>query len=147
MKSPLPWSTGQVAGEASQKTTATRPDPDEALAWRKLLDQGRRLTREKKYAEAIKVLTTAIEGEPTAPRPYAARCYAYLLDEKLKKARPDCEKAMELHPGDRFTASVQYNLGQIAEKEGKTDEAKAAYEASLKLRENATVRKALEALQ
>ncbi len=138
-----PW----PKGESSQTTTASRPDPDDAVARRRLLEQGRTLTREKKYAEAIKVLTTAIDGEPGAPRPYAARCYAYLLSDQLKKARPDCEKAMELHPGDRFTASVQYNLGQISEKEGKTDEAKAAYEASLKLRENATVRKALEALQ
>lgn len=138
-----PW----PKGESSQTTTATRPDPDDAVARRKLLEQGRTLTREKKYAEAVEVLTTAIDGEPTAPRPYAARCYAYLLSDQLKKARIDCNKALELHPGDRFTAAVQYNLGQIAEKEGKTDEAKAAYEASLKLRDNATVRKALEALQ
>lgn len=138
-----PW----PQGESSQTTTASRLDPDEAIAGRKLLDQGRALTREKKYSEAIEVLTTAIDGDPTAPRPYAARCYAYLLSDQLEKARTDCEKATQLHPGDRFTASVQYNLGQIAEKEGKTDEAKAAYEASLKLRENAIVRKALEALR
>ncbi|MCR9163572.1 MAG: tetratricopeptide repeat protein [Nannocystaceae bacterium] len=136
-----PW----PAGESTQ--THASPTPTDAKARAGLLDRGRTLTREKKYAEAVEVLTEAIGEDPTAARPYAARCYAYLLSEQLKKARPDCERALTLHPGDRFTASVQYNLGQIAEKEGKPAQAKAAYEASLKLRENATVRKALEALQ
>ncbi len=69
-----------------------------------------------------------------------------MLAEKLKAARKDCDKALTLHPGDRFAASVHYNLGKVAEGEGKPQQARKAYETSLKLRENATVRKALEAL-
>lgn len=133
---------------ASVEQTTVAADVSEAdvLARRKLLDRGRTLTKDGDYAGAVTVLSEAIDADPTAARPLAARCYAHLLAGSLADARTDCEKALTLHPGDRFAASVHYNLGKVAEGEGKPQQARKAYETSLELRENATVRKALEAL-
>lgn len=137
-----PW----PAGETKQVNTANAPVED-TKASRALLAQGRKLTKAKDYAGADAALSDAIKLDPAAARPYAARCYARLLAEKLKPARKDCSKALTLHPGDRFAASVHYNLGQIAVREGNSAQARASYEASLKLRDNDTVRHALEHLE
>ena len=138
-----PW----PSENSTQRSVRAAPTPEASQGHRKLLERGRKLTRDKDYAQAVKVLTEAIEANPTAARPYAARCYAHLLAGSLREARTDCDTVLTMQPDDRFAASVHYNLGQIAQAEGKTVEAKAAYEASLALRENGTVRKALEALE
>lgn len=123
------------------------PPQEDTKASRVLLAEGRKLTKAKDYAGADAALTKAIKLDSEAARPYAARCYARLLAEKLKPARKDCDKALTLHPGDRFAASVHYNLGQISVREGDTQGARTSYEASLKLRDNDTVRHALESLK
>jgi len=137
-----PWASGRT----EQMDAPTTPHED-TKASRVLLAKGRKLTKAKDYAGADAALSQAIKLDPEAARPYAARCYARLLAEKLKPARTDCDKALTLHPGDRFAASVHYNLGQIAVRGGDTAQARASYEASLKLRDNDTVRHALQGLE
>ncbi len=140
-----PW---PPSGSEQVDTASAPPESeDETQGSRDLLAQGRTLTKAKDYAGAEAVLSRAIKLDPEAARPYAARCYARLLGDKLGPARQDCDKALTLHPGDRFAASVHYNLGQIAVREGNLEQARASYEASLKLRDNDTVRHALESLE
>lgn len=133
-------------GDTKQVDVAQAPEQD-TNASRVLLAKGRKLTKAKDYAGAEAALSRAIKLDPEAARPYAARCYARLLSGKLKPARKDCNKALTLHPGDRFAASVHYNLGQIALRGGDTAQARASYEASLNLRDNETVRHALKNLE
>ena len=131
---------------SEQKAAKAEPSPTA----RALLEKGRKLTRAKDYPGAVTALTAAIEAassDEDAARPRAARCYAHLLAGSLKDARADCEAVLSLTLAPRFEASVHYNLGQVAEREGKTSQARAAYERSLALREHATVRRALDALR
>ncbi len=137
-----PWPAGSV-----KQVDAAEAPLEDTNAARVLLAQGRKLTKAKDYAGADVALSHAIKLDPEAARPYAARCYARLLAETLKPAREDCDKALTLHPGDRFAASVHYNLGQIAVREGNTAQARASFQASLKLRDNDTVRHALQSLE
>lgn len=122
-------------------------DAANANAQRAKLDRGRRLTKEAKYDDAVAVLTEAIDLDVEAPRPWGARCYAHLLAGNTAQARPDCERALGLEANDRFKAAIHYNLGQIAEQDGKPGQAKAAYAASLKLRANKEVQAAHDALK
>ncbi|MGH1341304.1 MAG: tetratricopeptide repeat protein [Nannocystales bacterium] len=137
-----PWAPGKT----NQVDSAKAPQED-TKASRALLAKGRKLTKAKDYAGADKALSQAIKLDPEAARPYAARCYARLLAETYKSARADCDKALTLHPGDRFAASVHYNLGTLSVREGNTAQARASYEASLALRDNDTVRHALQSLE
>ncbi|MBV1857863.1 MAG: tetratricopeptide repeat protein [Nannocystaceae bacterium] len=137
-----PW-----APSSTEQGRAPNPTPAEAdKGARGLLAQGRKLTKAKDYAGADTALSKAITLEPEAARPYAARCYARLLAEKLQAARKDCDKALALRSEGRFAASVHYNLGQISVRTGDTQKAREAYEASLALRDSETVRHALESL-
>ncbi len=145
----LSWMRG-IESTPWQPTSFTEVGVDDAAnakLQRVKLDRGRKLTKEGKYADAVAMLTEAIDLDVDAPRPWGARCYAHLLAGDTASARPDCERALSLESNERFKAAVHYNLGQIGEKEGKTSEAKAAYAASLKLRPNKEVQAAHDAVK
>ena len=126
---------GSAAGKEPSKQARTK------------LDEGRRLTRAGDYAAAIATLDAAIGLDAGLARAWSERGYAKLLADDLPGARADLEAALPLDEGAAFRAAIHYNLGQVAEKSGDTVAAKAAYEASLALRDHETVRKALERLR
>jgi tetratricopeptide (TPR) repeat protein len=82
----------------------------------KLIDEGRKLTREKKYAEAIAAFDTAIAASEKAARAWSGRGYAKMLAGELGDAKTDLEKALELDTTPKFLSAVHFNLGEIAEK-------------------------------
>lgn len=111
------------------------------------LDEGRRQTRAGDYAAAIATFDAAIGLEAGLARAWSERGYAKLLAGDLAGARADLEAALPLDEGAAFRAAIHYNLGQVAERSGDTKAAKASYAASLALRDNETVRKALDRLR
>jgi len=111
------------------------------------LDEGRRLTRAGDYATAITTFDAAIELDAALARAWSERGYAKLLAGDLPGARADLEAALPLDEGAAYRAAVHYNLGQVAERSGDPKAAKTAYETSLALRDNETVRKALAGLR
>jgi tetratricopeptide (TPR) repeat protein len=111
------------------------------------LDEGRRLTRAGDYAAAIATFDAAIGLDGTLARAWSERGYAKLLAGDLAGARGDLDAALPLDEGAAFRAAVHYNLGQVAERSGDPAAAKRAYETSLALRDNETVRKALARLR
>lgn len=131
--------------------TSVRPvdaeEPDARQQARAKLDEGRRLTRSGDYDQAIARLDAAIGLDPKLSRAWSERGYAKLLKGDLAGAKADLEAALPLDEGAAYRAAVHYNLGQLAERSGDPKAAQAAYEASLALRDNETVRKALAKLR
>lgn len=121
-------------------------DPQVRREARAKLDEGRRLTRAGDHATAIATFDAAIAKDPKLARAWSERGYAKLLAGDLAGAKADLEAALPLDEGAAFKAAVHYNLGQVAERGGDVTAAKAAYEASLALRDHETVRKALARL-
>ncbi len=74
-------------------------------------------------------------------------CFEALKANELTQAKVLCERALERDPSNRTLGAVRYNLGLIAEKLHRKDDAIRWYEQSLEVRDNATVRKRLEALR
>ena len=110
------------------------------------LDEGRTLTRAGDYPGAIALYDEVIALAPEFAKAWGERGYAKLLAGELEAAEKDCKKALEIEGKTHFAAAVHYNLGQIAERQGKPKKAKKAYAASLKLRPNKEVQKAHDAL-
>lgn len=111
------------------------------------LDLGRKLTRERKYDEAIAALDAAIAADPGLHRAWAERGFAKLHGGDLDGAQSDCEKAYELDENPKFRGAIAYNLGLIAKKRGDIEGAKKHFRNSLGLRPNKTVQAALDKLE
>jgi hypothetical protein len=120
--------------------------PADAGAARTKLAEAREHTRAKDYAAAIAAFDAAILADPKMARAWAGRGYAKLLAGDLSGAKKDSERALELDETEGFQASVHYNLGLVAQKQGKTSAAKAAFARSLALRAHDEVQRAHDAL-
>jgi tetratricopeptide (TPR) repeat protein len=100
----------------------------------KKVDEGRKATKAKKYAEAIAAFDAALEAWPYLPKAYSGRGYARLLRGEsgdLEAAKRDFQRALEEETGDmKFRAAVHFNLGLLAEKQKKPEEAKAWFRKS-----------------
>ena len=134
-----PWPSPEAVVTESAKAA----DPSAAKA---KLQEGRTKTRAKDFAGAIAALDAAVAADATHARAWGARGYAKLLDGQLDAAKKDCERALALGDTPGFKASVHYNLGLIAQKQGDKPAAKKAFAASLALRPNKEVQKALDSL-
>jgi hypothetical protein len=64
----------------------------------------------------------------------------------LAEARAMCEQGLVAHPRGRVRGALYYDLGRVAEAEGRIEDAREAYRRSLDAREDATVRARLDAL-
>ena len=104
---------------------------------------GRRLTRAGDHAEAIAAFRKGIELDPGAARAYSGMGYAMLLAADYDSARSAFRRALALCPGRKFQAAVWFNMGLIAEKEGKPAEARKAFERSHELRPTRATRRRL----
>ena len=61
--------------------------------------RGRQLLRSGNYAEALQLLTQAIQLDPNEPQAYNARGYAHLRLKHYMDAIADFNKAISLQPG------------------------------------------------
>lgn len=111
------------------------------------VNEGRKLTRDKQYAEAIAAFDEALRrsGDKLA-RAWSGRGYAKLLAGDEAGARSDFERALALDDDAKFQAAIYFNLGELAE--GQKDKAKAieAYRKALALNPTDAAKKRLEKL-
>lgn len=121
-------------------------DPQALRQAKAKLDEGRRLTRAGDYPTAIAAFDAAIELDAALARAWSERGYAKLLAGDLVGAQADLEAALPLDEGKPYQAAVHYNLGLVAEKRDDASAARRAFEVSLALRDNESVRKALARL-
>ncbi|MFT5435002.1 MAG: tetratricopeptide (TPR) repeat protein [Myxococcota bacterium] len=108
--------------------------------------KGRKLTKQKKYAEAIAAFDTAIRNDPKAARAWSGRGYAKLLAGQLDKAARDFNQALKLDTTDAYRAAIWFNFGQVAEKQHKLKQARRAYRKANKLRPSKAAKKALDSV-
>ncbi len=127
---------GVLRGRAGGAAEAAEPKPDKMTAADHLAE-GRRLTREKKYGEAIAAFTAASDADPELLEALSGRCYAKVLraqGDDLKGAIDDCDSVRTDIQGSRydgnkrFTSAVSFNIGLAYEKLGQTAEALDAFE-------------------
>ncbi|MFO0636400.1 MAG: tetratricopeptide repeat protein [Nannocystaceae bacterium] len=105
--------------------------------------QGRDATRSGDYPGAIAAFDAAIAADDSLATAWSGRGFARLQQGQLDLAKSDFERALALDDTPNSAAAVRFNLGTVAERQGDTKAAKAAYEASLALRDVAAVREAL----
>jgi tetratricopeptide (TPR) repeat protein len=110
------------------------------------VEEGRKHTRAGDLDEAIAAFDKAIALDAKLAQAFSGRGYAKLRKGDHEGAKKDCEKALALDDAANFQAAVWFNLGLIAEAQGKRDEARAAYVKSKGLRDTKQVQAALAAL-
>jgi len=110
------------------------------------VEAGRKHTREKDYGSAIHEFDAAIKSDPKLAVAYSGRGYAHLLAGHLGEARADFQAALEHDERPHFQAAVHFNLGQLAERSGDREAARAAYARSLELRSTKAAQAALDEL-
>ena len=125
------WS--EAVSRAQSDAEKARSEADMAAANKKI-DAGRKATAAKKYDDAVAVFDAALAISPFVAKAFSGRGYARLLREgagDLDAAKKDFQRALEEETNDmKFRASVHFNLGLIAEKQKKPDEAKAWFKKS-----------------
>lgn len=99
-----------------------------------LVAKGRKLSKAKDYAGAIKAFDEAITAHGRLTTALSGRGYARLLRAEggdLVMARSDFEEALQSEPHDqKFRGAVMFNLGTLCEKEKRAAEARSWFEKS-----------------
>jgi tetratricopeptide (TPR) repeat protein len=126
---------------------ADEPAPASGETTASLVETGRKLTRERDFANAITAFDKVIENEPKHARAWSGRGFAKLGQDDLDGARADFEKALTLEDDAKFQAAVYFNLGQIAEKQKDTATAISHYEKAIGLSPSDAAQKRLDALK
>lgn len=118
-----------------------------------LLAEARRLSAAGQHAEALAQLESALAIDRGAWRVACEAGYVAWRADDLAAAERHVREAMNAMPPGFVpdaarapTAMCLFNAGLVAEAGGHTDDARAMWEESLRLRENATVRARLAAL-
>ncbi len=133
--------SASAASSASAKPKAVKPDQ----AMLKHLAKGRELSKAKKYPEAIAEFDKALALTPNDGRVLSEVGWAALQGKDFERSRTASEKALLSTSEPKIRASILYNLGRVAEEEGKKELAAKRYAESLALRDNAEVEKRLVA--
>jgi tetratricopeptide (TPR) repeat protein len=118
--------------------------PEEAAALRRellaLLDAGRKAAREDQHAEAIAKYREALTIEPNDPTVLGELGWAAYKGGDLQLAHGSTLLAIRNSGDPKQLGALHYNLGRIAEDQGQLAAAVKAYQTSLELRDNKTVK-------
>ena len=150
---PLPTAPAERRAAANPAVLPSRPGASApaaptalARSYGEALRDGRRLTREGQYAEAIVALRAALAAAPGDPAALNALGWAALLAGDLDTAEGSVRDAVARASEPRLRARCLYNQGRIAEARGRGDEARAAYTESVRLRPSPAVQRRLDRL-
>ncbi len=111
------------------------------------VNEGRALTKAKRYADAIGAFDVAIAMDSASARAWSGRGYAKLLAGDLQGAEADLREALKHDASAKFQAAVSFNLGEVAERRGDRAAAVRHYERALELAPSDAARRRLEALR
>lgn len=123
----------------SQRVVRVAPTPEERTAYRKALRAGRKLQKEKKYAEAIVSFEKALLAIPKDARANSEISYAALMGGDIARSKTAAEASVRYASDPRVRAASLYNLARALEEEGGAEGAKAAYRESFNERPNKVV--------
>ena len=115
--------------------------------YRKLLNEGRRHVRKKKYKRGIKTFQRALAEDPNNVKLLGELSYAALKLGQYKLAKRSAVSCTRHTRQHKILGSCYYNLGRAEEESGDSKAAVKAYQQSLKVRPgNKTVIKRLNNL-
>jgi hypothetical protein len=115
-------------------------------AWR-LGDAELDLTPQGGGVHALELGASGYAGRTNALWLESERCAAFYREGRFVRARDMCEQGLAAHPRGTVRGALYYDLGRIAEAQGRIEEARDAYRRSLEARPgNAAVQGRLDAL-
>jgi len=126
-----------AAAEPAKKPAARKPKPPspEALAaYRKHLSRGRKLAAKKEWKKAAGELEAALKAIPNDGRALSELGWVAFQAGDYDRARAVNAASVKYAAGARVKAASLYNLGRVAEAQGKQKEAAEHYRESLRLR-------------
>lgn len=142
-----------VAFEDASTLPAPKPADEtveqvaDANAAQAKVDEGRKLTRDKRYPEAIAAFDEALKrSSDKLARAWSGRGYAKLLAGDEAGAQSDFDRALGLDDDPKFQAAIYFNLGELAEGRKDNDKAIEAYRKALALNPTDAVKKRLDKL-
>ena len=112
-----------------------------------LLESARAKVKAGRLRDAVAMLKAADTKSPSDARILAELGYAALLAGEHDTSEQASNKALGLATEDKLRGSILYNLGRLAEAQGKPEAAIGYYERSLGVRPNAKVAERLKALR
>lgn len=126
--------------DATQNATVT---PATRAEYHARLNAGRKLAKAQKWTEAIAELDAALVAIPGDDRALGELSWATFSAGDYKRAREAAAASVRAATAPKVKGAALYNLGRAEEAIGDLDAARAAYEESIAVRPNKTVRKRL----
>ena len=149
---PPPSITAPAKTATAAPTSAKKPAGADKLSkedrarFRAAMNEGRTLHRKSDYKGAMAAFEKALALDPDDPRALSELGWAAFFAKDLTLAEAKTKEALKRTRDADLRGSVLYNLGRIAEEQGKKPDASAFYQRSLRERSNATVRERLAKL-
>lgn len=125
--------------------TLTKAERRDFERFRDAVADGRKATREKRWADAEAAFTKALRARPADARTRAERGYARLLGDELDEAAQDFERALAGGVDAKLGGQVFYNVGLLREKRKQPESARAAFAISNALAPSAAAKAKLGA--
>lgn len=119
---------------SAEKRAVTPEDKARFARYQRALAAGRKATVAKDNARAVAAFTDALEAMPDDPRALAERAFAELSQGKLDDADKDLARAKKNTEDPELLAPIWFNIGLVAEKRDRRDEAARAYQRSNELK-------------
>lgn len=130
---------------------AEKPTPEQVRAAvqarKKHIARGRKLSKEKKFEEALAAFEEAVKLDPYDASALSELGWVAFQANKLERAEEATRASLRFTYDPKVRGATLYNMGRIHEARQELDKAAAAYAESLAVRDNATVAKRLEDLR
>lgn len=134
-----------ASGSARPAPSASGPSSAAKSSARALVE-GRKLTTQGRWKEAVAAFEQATASEPPNPYAFSELGWAALHAGDLDRSIAASERGLTLTEDPKARATLLYNRGRVQEERGQKEQARASYEASLALRPSDAVTKRLEGL-
>lgn len=121
------WQFQPLVSKEAKLVKASDTEVAAHKSYLEALNEGRKLTQQKKYAEAIGAFDRALKHEPDNAQGLGERGYALLLSGDLDRARLDLEAAAKHTQDPKLLSTIEFNFGLVMEKRGEKEAAHAHF--------------------
>lgn len=138
--------TAAAPTSGKKHASAGKLSKEDRARFRAAVNEGRALHRKGDYKGAMAAFEKALALDPDDPRALSELGWSAFFAKDLALAEAKTKEALRRTRDADLRGSVLYNLGRIAEEQGKKPDAVAFYQRSLRERPNTTVRERLAKL-
>ncbi len=134
------------AAAGTRDAAASKPTSDDRARVAHALHEGRTKARAKDWAGALASFERGLAAAPNDPTLLAETAWAAFNTGDFPKAESAARRGLAVAKRPNLRAQILYTAGRIAEARDERDTARRAYGESLALRDNAEVKRRLDAL-